>query len=144
MSDAPRFSHYRNMYENKYLGAWDLFTADGRKLEPTVVIATVTAQEIVGEKGRKERKLVLTFLNTKKNLPMICSKRNGKAVASLYGTNTADWIGKPVTLFVERVAAFGDMVEAISIRGKSGRSSALRDRIATPAAPTEPAFDEKE
>jgi hypothetical protein len=118
---------FRSLYEHKYIGAWNLINATGKRLEARVVIERVNGEIITGEGGKKERKPVVYFRG--KKLPMILSKRNGKAIESIHGSNINEWIGKEITLWVERRMAFGKMTDVLSVRGKGGRSQALRERF---------------
>ena len=56
----------------------------------------------------------MTFGSGEKSL--IVNKTNGKAMAKLFGRDTADWIGKKITLVPTEVDFKGDLVDAIRIR----------------------------
>lgn len=118
---------FRTMYDNLFIGSWTF--PEGKDFE--LVIDRVEAGEVTCEGGRKEHKPLLHFKG--KKLPMVLSKRNGKALASHHGANTDKWSGKTVTVFVEQRMAFGEMMPVLSIRGRSSRGAAMRDRLAAPA-----------
>lgn len=94
-------------YPSRYLAADDL---QGRAV--TVTIETVTLQEI-GQGHDKDTKLVLTF--TGKQKALACNKTNAKTIEKLWGSETDNWIGKPIILAVREVEFQGNMVWAIRV-----------------------------
>ena len=103
---------FDDLYPSKFMRASDL---NGAPL-------TVTIGGVSRENGG-EPKVIITFASGEK--PLIANKTNGKALAKLFGKDTADWIGKKIVLFPCEVDFKGDSVEAIRIRAP---------RIAPPAA----------
>lgn len=79
--------------------------------EPTVTIETVEMKKF--DNGNK---LVISFKGKEKTL--VCNKTNANRIAYAYGTNTDNWIGKQITLYVEPVDFQGSTVEAIRVRAK--------------------------
>jgi hypothetical protein len=108
----------RRMYDNRYLGAWDL---QGRDV--TVTISQVVAGVIEGEGGRKDRAPVISFKSAKK--PMICNKTNLKTISSLCGSfRASDWIGKRITLYATRTRGkAGGEVDCIRVRPQIPRQA---------------------
>lgn len=99
MSDLT--SHWRKSYENKYLGAWDLY--DGKRYrEVRARILKVTDEIVIGEGGRKSRPVQLHLAGRKGPIetPMIVSKTSGKTLEILFGPVPADWVGQEITLHV--------------------------------------------
>lgn len=88
---------YRAMFEGKYLGAWNLIDDDGTRREVTVTIESVTAEQIVGEGGKKTKKPVIRYVG--KELPMVIGKTVAKTIAAMYGNDTRMWLGKRVTIY---------------------------------------------
>lgn len=105
---------YRAMFEGKYLGAWNLVDADGKKRDVTVTIASVEAQRIVGEGGKTNKKPVLKFVG--KDLPMVVGKTVAKTIAAMYGNDTAAWIGKKITLYATTTEVGGETKDCIRVR----------------------------
>ncbi len=110
-------SHWKTLFPSLYLGAHDL---QGRDVALT--IRRVVAEEVKTEKG-SERKAIVYFVETgKKAKPgeeekrLVLNKTNAKTVASLYGSEMNDWMGKRITLFPTIVDAFGEKREALRIR----------------------------
>lgn len=102
--------HYRSMYDNEHLGAWDLLGKD-----VTVTIAAVKPGQLVGEGGKKSRKPILSFDGKEKT--MACNITNAKIIASMHGTDTTKWVGKKITLYPTTTSAFGqEGVDCIRVR----------------------------
>ena len=101
MSAAPLTQHWRSLFENKYLGAWNLWdAAKGSYRTTTVTIAQVTQERVTMQGGRQESALLCYFQG--KRTPMILSKKMGRVIATMYGPVPAGWAGKAITLYVER------------------------------------------
>ena len=96
--------NFDDLYPSKFLRASDL---NGAPL--TVTIGGVARENVGGEP-----KVIITFASGEKSL--IANKTNGKALAKLFGKDTADWIGKKIVLFPCEVDFKGDSVEAVRIR----------------------------
>ena len=101
--------HYRLMYPSEYLNAADLM---GKEVQ--VVIEKVEIEEVPGADGKKAPKPVLHAKGAKKRLPL--PKCCARAIAGKYGNDTADWIGKKITLFPTRCMAFGQDVECVRVK----------------------------
>ncbi len=107
--------HYRKMYDDSdMLYAYDL---DGVKHDVVVVIEKVFAGELVGQKGRKTKKPFIKVRGRDKKLAL--NKTNGKAIATMYGSDTDQWVGKPIALYVTNVEFEGEMREAIRVRTRA-------------------------
>ena len=102
-------SDYRALFDNEYLGAWDLAGRD-----VVVTISKVRGVEITGEGGRKSKKPVLNFEGKAK--AMISNKTNSKAIAGLYGNDTTQWVGKRITLYPTQTAFGGQTMDCIRVR----------------------------
>lgn len=102
---ADLTGHWRNLYESKYLGAWNLFdskTSQYREVEAT--IDRVTQEEVIGEGGRRSTPILL-YLSGRKgpiHVPMILSKTSGKTLEIMYGESPKAWEGKRITLYVRK------------------------------------------
>lgn len=105
---------YRAMFEGKYLGAWNLIDADGKRRDVTVTIESVEAQYIVGEGGKKTKKPVLKFVG--KDLPMVIGKIVGKTIAAMYGNDTSAWIRKKITIYATTTEVGGETKDCIRVR----------------------------
>lgn len=102
---------FRSMYDSNYLYAFDL---KGRDV--TVTIKEVRGAKVKGSEGKEQRKPILFFRESHDHRGLVLCKTNGKLIASMYGNDIEDWIGKRITLFPTKVDAFGQVVDAIRIR----------------------------
>jgi len=136
--------HWRRSYENKYLGAWDLWdSARGTYREVDATIERVSRDEVIGEKGRRSLCTMLHLRGGKGPIatPMIVSKTSGTTLEKMYGPIPAGWVGKSIRLYVRKDAKVqrgtGSILTIRSTRG----NDALREQI-EPAR--EPAIAEDE
>jgi hypothetical protein len=129
MNEPTLPRHWRLLYENKYLGAWNLIdpkNAD-RYIEATVTIESVRIEEVIGEGGRKEDCTILRFRG--KRTPMILTKRQGKNLERLHGSDPNAWPGKSVTLWAEERKVKGEQCRVLAIRTRSVRSEEMRKKL---------------
>lgn len=105
-------THWKKLTNPDYLGAYALEQGEER----TLTIKSVKQEMVQGSDGKKEECIVVRFSENEK--PMIMNKTNLKTIAKLYGSYIEDWVGKRITVYVEKVKAFGDLVEALRIRAK--------------------------
>ena len=102
--------HYRKLFNSDYIGAYDL--EDGDK---TVTIESVTKEDVfVPQSGTSDEKMIIRFSDARK--AMVCNRTNADSIASLHGPDVDQWVGKPITLYVAKVKAFGGVTEAIRVR----------------------------
>jgi hypothetical protein len=113
---------YMTMFDSEYIGAWDL---NGRDV--VVTISRVQGMTITGEGGKKNKKPVIWFEGKEKGA--IVNKTNAKAIAGMYGRDTAQWIGKRITLYPTQTQVGSETKECIRVR---------------PTPPTEPTRGKKE
>lgn len=100
---------WRGMFDREYIGAWDLAGGDVH-----VTIEKVEAGTLVAPGGKKNKKPVVYFRGTPKGFAL--NKTNAKAIASMYGNDTAAWIGKRITIYPTQTQFGGDTVECIRVR----------------------------
>lgn len=132
--------HYKTMYDEKDM----LFAFDLGGKEVTVTIEKVWAGEISGEQGRKSKKPFVSFRGKTKKLAL--NKTNGKTIAQLYGTDTAAWVGKSITIYPTTTTFGNDTVECIRVKPSIPRAPAAppaRGKVTEPTTSTDdaPAFD---
>lgn len=101
---------YRKMYDDKeHFYAYDL---EGR--ERTMEISRVESGELTGEKNRKSKKPMVSFVGEKKKLAL--NKTNGKAIAAMYGKDTEAWVGESITIYPTTTEFGGETVDCIRVR----------------------------
>ncbi len=95
----------RNCFPSKYLEAKDF------PQETPLAIAGIEINEVGQEKAARP---VLKFAGQAKG--MILNKTNAKTISNMYGFETDQWIGKPVTVYATDVEFQGEMKPALRIR----------------------------
>lgn len=109
-------AHWRNLFENKYLGAWNLWSAKrGAYVTASAKISRVVRETVVMQGGRKSLETLLHFDG--KHTPLVLTKKMGRVLQMMYGPVPAGWEGKTITLYVER-----------GFRTKDGPADVLRIR----------------
>lgn len=104
-------THWKKLSNPNYLGAYSV--EDGRDL--VLTISLVRQEEVIGTDGKKEECIVCYFSDADK--PMILNATNAKQIQKLLGTPYIEqWAGHKVQIGVEKVKAFGDVVEALRVR----------------------------
>lgn len=105
-------THIRKLSNPHYIGSYELMSGDN-PIELTVTIEKVV-QEMV-QNGDKKDECIVMYLNGHK--PMIINSTNRKALQKATGTDFIErMIGKQVTLYVAKIKAFGETVDALRIR----------------------------
>lgn len=117
--------------------------ADLQNRTVTVTIASVELKEFSGQDGKPaQKKLLIKFANTQKAL--VCNKTNAKAIAFLWGSETAGWIGRKIALKPEMVSFKGE--PTLAVRVQPAAASAPAARAPTPRAvlpPNDPMPDSR-
>lgn len=109
MSDNNK-THWKKAFNPNYIGAYSL--EPGQEL--IVTIAGVRKEGVMNADGREEECLVAHLKGQK---PFILNKTNAKTIATVAGSNyIEDWAGKQIQLYVAKVKAFGQMVDALRVR----------------------------
>jgi hypothetical protein len=102
-------THWKKLTNPDYLGSYDFEPNEKR----VVTILNVTREMITGAEGKKEKHTIAKLHNSK---PMILNKTNCKAITKAYGTPyIEDWVNISITLYVAKVKAFGDTVDALRV-----------------------------
>lgn len=121
--------HWRSLFENKYLGAWNLWI-NGKYTTVTVTIESATRESVTMQGGRKQLELLLHFKG--KRTPLILTKKMGKVIGMIYGPIPEGWIGKTITLYVEQGFKTKDGPADV-LRIKNTRAGdSLKARLAPP------------
>lgn len=104
-------THWKKLTNPDYLGAYALQAGE----EKTLTIRKVSNEVVVGTDGKKETCQVAFFVEREK--PMILNRTNMKTIAKIYNSPyIEDWGGKKITVYVKKVKAFGEVVDALRIR----------------------------
>lgn len=117
MSETKTVTHWKKLTNPNYIGSHDF--QPGQEL--TVTIEGVKNEVVKcfdGKQLKEETCIVATLKGAKK--PLILNKTNCKIISrNLDSSYIEDWIGKSVILYVAKVRAFGESVEAIRIKANN-------------------------
>jgi hypothetical protein len=104
-------THWKKTRNPDYFGSWSI--QDGQHDELAVKIKKVSQETIKTERGSES----VTLLHLQNNKPLILNTVNSKAIANILETPfIEDWVGKDITLYVKRVKAFGEWVDAVRVK----------------------------
>lgn len=104
-------THWKKLQNPDYLGAYAL--EPGQEL--AVTIKDVKREMVTGPDGKKEECTVMYFVEPHK--PMIVNTTNAKTIEKLHKTPyIEDWKDKKIQLYVDKVKAFGEVVDALRVR----------------------------
>ena len=102
---------FRKYMEKNFLGAWDV----PEKGDLVLTIDHCEQNEVKNERG-SETKLTLHFVE-RGYKPMILNTTNSKRIGEAYKSNRVeDWEGKKISIYTEKVTAFGGTTDALRIR----------------------------
>lgn len=125
------------IYPSTYLKADDIPTGQYVKL----VIKDAQVKTL-GQGDEAERKLVLTFKGTDKQLPL--NKTNALAIAEVHGDESDDWLGGDIWVYRDTVTAFGKRQEVVRLTAKQPAAWVPKDKrqpAPQPAPKHEPEVD---
>lgn len=118
-NDLKDYNHIDLLYPGKYVKA-----AEFKGRDVTVTIESIEPRhELSRTDGTNEHKPILRLKGKQK--AMVLNKTNAQTIASMYGPEAMEWIGKRITLYSAKVRAFGKMHDAIRIRDEA---PAAKDR----------------
>lgn len=110
-------THWKKLTHPDYIGAYELMDGSDKAKEIVVIINEVKREVITGADGKKEE---CTVAHLRGQKPMILNATNQKAITKAMGSPyIQDWFGRPITLYVAKVKAFGETVDALRVRDKA-------------------------
>jgi len=110
-------THWKKLVNNNYIGSHDF--QPGQEL--TVTIESVKSEMVKHFDGKtvEEDSCIVARLKGAKK-PLIVNKTNAKIISRNLGSAyIEEWVGKTVTLYVAKVRAFGETVDAIRVKAKA-------------------------
>ena len=106
-------THWKKLNNPDYIGAYELMTGDGPK-DLDVTIKSVTKEIVTGPNNRKDECIVAKLKGHK---PFILNATNAKTIEKLADSPfIEDWHGLRITLYVAKVRAFGETVDALRVK----------------------------
>jgi hypothetical protein len=107
-------THWRKAHNPNYLGSWDFQPGEIRQ----VTIKEIKTESVKNIDGKSEDCQVCYFVENYK--PLILNSTNSRAIERLAKTPyIEDWKGTKLNLEIQKVKAFGDIVDAIRISKKA-------------------------
>lgn len=107
-------THWKALTNPDYIGAYTIMDGTSANKELIVTINQVKREMVTGADGKKEE---CTVCYLKGQKPMILNATNQKTMTKLFGSPfIEDWEGKSMTLYVAKIKAFGDTVDALRVR----------------------------
>lgn len=97
--------------------------------EMVVTIRSLVKEDMRDNDGRTVKKNVLVFQETRQTI--ILNKTNAMRIINLYGSEINDWPNKRVTLYAEKVKAFGKTTMAVRIREEAPPAVTPAQKAAT-------------
>lgn len=114
-------THYKKLRNPNYIGSYELMTGGEPK---DLVVEIVSAKKEHVQNGDKKEEAMVVYLKNQK--PFIVNSTNAKSITKALGSPyIEDWSGKRITLYVAKIRAFGESVDALRVR---------------PTAPVEPSL----
>lgn len=106
-------THWKKLTNPNYIGAHDF--QPGQEL--TITIESVGNEMVKNMDGKDESCIVARIKGAKK--PLILNKTNCKLISKVLGTPYIEqWGGGKVILYVAKVKAFGEVVDAIRVKNQ--------------------------
>jgi hypothetical protein len=106
-------THWRKLTNPDYIGAYSLMVGETSP-DIVVTIESVSREIVTGTDGKKEE---CTVARLKGQKPFILNSTNQKTISKALGSPfIEDWVGKSITLYVAKVKAFGEVVDALRVR----------------------------
>lgn len=104
-------THWKKLTNPNYLGSYAFNPGE----EKTETIKAVRQESVTGSDGGKDECVVAYFKSDCK--PLILNKTNCKVIEKLTGSPyIEDWANQTITMRVQKVKAFGDIVDAVRVK----------------------------
>lgn len=105
-------THFKKLRNPSYIGSYELMVGTN-SVELNVTIERAV-KEMVQNGDKKEEAMVIYLKGHK---PMIVNSTNAKNISkALNSPYIEDWVGKEITLYVAKIRAFGENVDALRVR----------------------------
>ncbi len=104
-------THWKKLTNPNYLGAYSI----ENNQDLILTIKNVREERVTGPDGKKDDCVACYFYENVK--PMILNATNMKMITKLYETPfIEEWTGKKIQVGIEKVKAFGDIVDTLRVR----------------------------
>jgi len=136
-------SDYRAYFDSMCLRVWHLAGKD--RTYKIVKVSRFTSEMASGGKREIKKQPKLILENSKGvlvPLPLLLNKTNAATIAQLYGTNTAQWAGKLITLYPTTTSVGGAEKDCIRIKNQDPSKVKRASKGSKPAAHEPPPVDD--
>ena len=130
--------HWKEYTNPDFIGAYSFLTEENGQVKATPqthTITNVTQEEVTGDGGKKDRKVLVSLSGTKKR--MIVNAGNSKRMIQFFDELCMfpkNWIGKSITINAVKILERGQMEWRMQITGKGETAPAAKPDM-TPAHP---------
>lgn len=108
-------TNWKKLVNPDYLGAYSLDDGNGKYMDILATIKFVKTEDVISPEGKHESCAVAHFCENLK--PMILNVTNMKMLEKLTKSKyIEDWADRKIQIGVEKVRAFGDVVDALRIK----------------------------
>jgi hypothetical protein len=107
-------------FASDYLRATDLAG------KPKIVTIDSIGEGLFENDGRKRKKPIVYFAEPDVK-PLVCNKTNFLTIASIWGDDTKDWLGKKIVIYPDLVSFRGKVSEAVRVRSLPKPGTATGD-----------------
>lgn len=101
---------YSELYPGRFLKS-DILK--GRKA--TLTIKAIYLEDLIGEKNKKERKVIVSFVE--RELELVFPKTNAECIKRMFGPDPHMAVGKRITLFPSQTTFGREIVDCIRVWG---------------------------
>lgn len=106
-------THWKKLTNPNFIGAHDLQP----KQELKLIIESVAQEMVKAMDGKEEQCIVAKIKGAKK--PLILNKTNCKIISKIHETPyIEEWAGKSIIIYIAKVKAFGEIVDAIRVKNE--------------------------
>ena len=114
-------THWKKLMNPNYLGSYSL--DEGQDI--ILTIKMVRVESVIGADGKKDECVVCYFAEPEK--PMILNSTNCTTISRLLKSpRIEDWYGHKIQIGVEKVKAFGDVVDALRVRNFLPKTTTIK------------------
>ena len=111
-----KLTHWKKLTDPRYIGSHDFQPEQELKVK-IESIKDELIELFNGSKTETKTCILARFEGAKK--PMILNTTNCKIIAKNFGSHyTEHWIGKTITLYVAKIRAFGETVDAVRVKAE--------------------------
>lgn len=117
-------THWKKLHNPDYIGSYSLSDDTGAYQDLNIRFKSVSKKLIKGPDGKEEECITAEIQGQK---PMILNATNCKTLTKLFDSPMVeDWCTKSITLFVAKVRAFGETVDALRVRPEFPKPQELK------------------